>query len=169
MRTIRHKKPVNTPAGFTIVELMIVVTTIGILALLSTPSIQLAAARTEATVTANDIRVFTEAIEFYSSSEGAYPESMSYTHIPDKIANFLPNTWKDGNYSWFYVNTNQFIYIYLYNLNFTSEQALLLDRIIDDSNIATGKVRMAYSGSGIVYLFQHQLGEIDPETGEGQG
>lgn len=143
------------PSGFSIIELMVVVTTIGILALLGIPGIRVAADRTEATATANDIRVFTEAVEFYSASEGDYPASMSYNRMPDAIAIYLPPLWKNGSYSWFYVNDRNFTYVYVYNLNFTPEQAVRLDSIIDDGNIATGEVRMAYNGSGLVYLFRY--------------
>lgn len=156
MRHIGQIKQAKHPRGFSIIELMVVVTTIGILALLGIPGIHMAADRTEATATANDIRVFTEAVEFYSTAEGSYPEAMTYTRMPDKIANYLPPLWKNGSYSWFYVNTNNFTYIYVYNLNFTAEQAIRLDTIIDDGNIATGDVRMAYNGSGLIYLFNYK-------------
>ncbi|MDQ8193627.1 prepilin-type N-terminal cleavage/methylation domain-containing protein [Coraliomargarita sp. SDUM461004] len=143
------------PRGFSIIELMVVTTTIGILALLSIPSIRIAVDRTEAAATANDIRVFTEAIEFFTTIKGTYPEAMTYTRMPNEIASYLPSPWKSGQYSWFYVNTENLTYVYLYNLSFTAEQAVRLDSIIDDGNIATGNVRMAYNGSGLVYLFQY--------------
>lgn len=146
---------VKHPRGFSIIELMVVVTTIGILALLGIPGIRIAAERTEATAAANDIRVLTEAVEFYSTSVGSYPTSMTYTQMPDEIAGYLPALWKNGSYSWFYVNSSNFTYIYVYNLNFTTEQAIRLDSIIDDGNIATGDVRMAYNGSGLIYLFRY--------------
>jgi prepilin-type N-terminal cleavage/methylation domain-containing protein len=141
------------PRAFTLIELMVVVTTIGILALLGIPGIRMAADRTEATATANDLRVFTEAVEFYSTAEGTYPASMTYTRMPNEISEYLPPLWKNGGYSWFYVNTTNFTYVYVYNLNFTPEQAVRLDSIIDDGNIATGDVRMAFNGSGLIYLF----------------
>jgi prepilin-type N-terminal cleavage/methylation domain-containing protein len=140
--------------GFSIIELMVVVTTIGILALLSVPGVRGATDRTQATATANDLRVFSEAVEFYSTSEGSYPASMSYTIIPNGIKEYLPPAWQDGSYSWFYINTARYTYIYVYNLKFTAEQAVRLDSIIDDGNIATGNVRMAINGTGLLYLFR---------------
>jgi prepilin-type N-terminal cleavage/methylation domain-containing protein len=144
--------------GFTIVELMVVVTTIGILALLGMPGIRMAQERTQATATANDIRVFTEAIEFYSSSKGSYPGFMTYTSMPDDIAEYLPVVWKNGVHNWFYYSDNNYTYVYLYNLNFTAEQAVLVDSILDDANIATGSIRVANNGRGLIYLFRYNPG-----------
>jgi type II secretion system protein G len=144
------------PRGFSLIELMVVITVIGILALLSVPGILTAAHRAEATATANDIRVFTNAIEFYSTSEGGYPPQMTYRQMPDSIEGYLPHTWTDGTYSWFYVNTDSYTYVYVYNLDFTPEQAVRLDSIIDDGNIGTGDIRMAFNGSGLIHLFQYE-------------
>ena len=147
----------TSKAGFTIIELMVVVATIGILALLGVPSVRLAKDRTEATATANDLRVFTEAVEFYSTAEGAYPNTMVYTAMPPEISSYLPLVWKDGTYSWFYIKSDDFTYVYVYNLGFSAEQSVRLDDIIDDGNIATGDVRIALNGSGLVYLFDYTI------------
>jgi type IV pilus assembly protein PilA len=135
---------------------MVVITVIGILALLGVPSIILAAHRAEATATANDVRTFTDAIELYATAEGAYPQKMTYNQMPDSISEFLPYTWKDGSYNWFYVNDHNYTYVYVYNLNFTPEQAVRIDSIIDDGNIGTGQIRMAFNGSGLIYLFKYR-------------
>jgi len=134
---------------------MVVVTTIGILALLGIPGIRSAVELTEATTTANDLRIFTDAVDFFSTANGQFPESMTYTTMPPDIADYLPGVWKDGTHNWFYVKSSNYTYIYLYNINFTAEQAVRLDTILDDGNIATGVVRVAYNGSGLIYLFEY--------------
>jgi prepilin-type N-terminal cleavage/methylation domain-containing protein len=142
------------PKGFSLVELMVVTTVIGILALLAVPGVTAAAQRAEATAAANDIRVFTNAIEFYSTSEGGYPPQMTYREMPESIGGYLPGTWTDGTYNWFYVNTSDYIYVYVYNLGFTPEQAVHIDSIIDDGNIGSGSIRMAFNGSGLIHIFE---------------
>jgi len=142
--------------AFTIVELMVVVTTIGILALMGMPGIRIARERTEATAMANDLRVFTEAIEFFSSSSGSYPGFMSYNAMPNEIKEYLPPVWQNGTHSWFYYNDKNFTYVHVYNLNFNAEQTLLLDNILDNGNIATGNIRIANNGSGLIYLFRYR-------------
>lgn len=133
---------------------MVVVTTIGILAMLAIPGIVSASERTKATAMANDIRVFVDAVEFFSAAKGDYPKAMTYTKIPEDIASYLPSTWINGKHSWQYVNTGNFAYVYVYDLNFTAEQTVRLDKIIDDGNIATGDVRTAVNNSGLVYFFR---------------
>ena len=81
---------------------------------------------------------------------------MTYTRMPNEISSYLATPWKNGSYSWFYVNTDDLTYVYVYNLDFTAEQAVRLDSIIDDGNVATGVVRMAVNGSGLIYLFKYE-------------
>ena len=140
--------------AFTIIELMIVVTTIGLLALLSMPGIRRATDHTRATTTANDLRIFAEAVEFYSTAQGAYPANMSYTNMPTEISTYLPATWKNGTYSWFYIKDANYTYISVYNLDFSAEQSIQTDTIIDDGNIATGNLRISPNNTGLLYLFE---------------
>jgi prepilin-type N-terminal cleavage/methylation domain-containing protein len=142
------------PRGFSLVELMVVVSIIGILALLAVPGVMKAAQRAEAVTVANDIRVFANAIEFYTTAEGTYPSEMTYQRMPDSIEGYLPHIWTDGTYSWFYVNNQNLTYICVYNLNFTPEQAVRLDSIIDDGNIGSGKMIIGFGGRGLTYLFR---------------
>lgn len=140
--------------GFSLIELMVVVTIIGILALLGVPGLTKATQRTAAIATANDVRVFTDAVKVYSVSTGQYPVTMTYTSIPAEIEGYIPTAWTDGDYSWFYINSSYYTYLYVYNLRFTAEQAIELDKIMDDGNIGTGEMRVAFNGSGLVYLFE---------------
>ncbi len=131
---------------------MVVTTVIGIIALMGIPSVRTATDRAEATVTANDLRKFGDAVELYSTESGGYPTTMTYSRIPEAIADYLPQAWVNGSYSWFYMNSSNYTYIYVYNLKFTAEQALQLDQMIDDGNIGNGKIRVAINGTGLIYL-----------------
>ncbi len=133
---------------------MVVVATIGILAMLGVPGITKAAQRTQAVATGNDIRVFSEAIEFHATASGDYPENMTYTSMPPEVGAHLPALWKDGTYSWDYVHSDELTFLFINGLQFTTEQAVTLDKTIDDGNIATGNVRIAFNGNGLFYLFR---------------
>jgi prepilin-type N-terminal cleavage/methylation domain-containing protein len=142
-------------AAFSLVELMIAASIISILGMLGTPAIRTAANQTEAAATANDLRIFTESIEFYSSASGGYPETMIDSQMPAEIASYLPSAWTDGVYRWIYINSENLTYAYFYNLGLTTEQLVRIDAIIDDGNIATGDIRMALNGTGLFFIFNY--------------
>ena len=79
---------------------------------------------------------------------------MSYTDIPELIADYLPIAWVNGNYSWHYINSSYYTYILIYNLDFTTEQIVQVDQMIDDGNITYGNLRVALGGSGLFYLLR---------------
>ncbi len=63
----------SSRAGFTLIELMIVVAIIGVLSTLVTKMIQMAQARSFEANAASDISTLTSAIESYARDEGIYP------------------------------------------------------------------------------------------------
>ena len=63
--------------GFTLVEIMIVVSIIGLLAMLAMPSFLKSRRSAMATAIASEIRVFTHALEQHNLEYGGYP-----AHVP---------------------------------------------------------------------------------------
>ncbi|ADE55815.1 type II secretion system protein [Coraliomargarita akajimensis] len=141
-------------SGFSIIELMVVITVIGIVAMLGIPNFTNIKHRTEATVTANDLRKFADALKVYNLQNGGYPATLSSSNLPDAVSQNLPAAWKNGQYRWEYTSTDQYTFVLVYSLHFTSEQAVRVDKIIDDGNIAMGNVKMAPAGAGLVYIFE---------------
>lgn len=146
----------NQQAGFSLIELMVVVTTIGIVAMLGIPAFQKSTRRAEAITIANDMNKFVQAVELYSTSEGAYPLTMNYTTMPQQVSDYLPGKWKNGYYVWQYYNFGYLVAMVARNLNFTAEQAITLDSAIDDGNISTGNLRII--PNGMIYFFHLNLG-----------
>lgn len=140
--------------AFSIIELMVVVTTIGLLALIGTPSAKQAANQAKATALANDLRLFVHAIELYTTATGNYPSAMTTAQIPEAVSDYLPSAWRSDAYQWHYQNNENLIFLAINDLHFTPEQVMRLDRIIDDGNIATGAVRILPPGSSIAYLIK---------------
>ncbi|MEM8866989.1 MAG: type II secretion system protein [Verrucomicrobiota bacterium] len=143
--------------GFSIIELAVVVTVISTIAALGVPRFAQVKNRTEATTIANDLRIFTQAVELYNIMQGSFPRFLSLDSIPEDINEMLPNIWKDGSYNWHYYSSTAYTYIYIYNLQFSAEQGLIFDETVDDGNITKGKVRITYDG-GFVYLFENNVG-----------
>lgn len=141
-------------SGFSIIELMVVVSVIGIIASLAMPGISQVRNRAQATVAANDLQKFAQALQLYSMQTGSYPLSLSVQDIPEQVASQLPSVWRDGAYNWMYINSDLYTCLLVFGLRFNTEQAVRLDRIIDDGNIAMGKVIIAPNGNGLVYFLE---------------
>lgn len=69
---------VGAQAGFTLVEIMIVVSIIGLLAAVAVPSLAKAREKSLAVATVRDLRVFEDALHMYAMENGGYP-TMSFT------------------------------------------------------------------------------------------
>lgn len=143
----------DSKAGFSIIEVAFVTMIIGVLSFLAMPSISKATQIAEATAMANNVRVLKDTIEFYGVSTGNYPATMNYTTVPPDVGEYLPNTFRNGDYEWYYFNMSGFHALYFINLGFTAEQGFKVDSTLDDSNIASGNIRILNGGDWIVYIF----------------
>ncbi len=150
--------------GWTLVELAIVVTIIGILAALAIPVFKLILLRSRLSGLAIDLRTHSEAFHRYAMETGEYPPSFGYS-ISTEMKGFLSATWQEptpvgGRFHW--VRTqgsgpNNDIYIQIIETS-GSEFAIglsdivKLDDKIDDGNLGTGYLQVA--GSRIRYYLQ---------------
>lgn len=70
------KNILKNEKGFTLIELMIVVTIIGILATLSEPSFRQAIVKAREAALKKDLYIFRDVIDQYYADNGAYPPSL---------------------------------------------------------------------------------------------
>jgi general secretion pathway protein G len=70
------KKILKNEKGFTLIELMIVVTIIGILATLSEPSFRQAIVKAREAALKKDLYIFRDVIDQYYADNGVYPPSL---------------------------------------------------------------------------------------------
>ena len=144
-------------AGFSLVEIMVVIGIISILAALAMPAMAKAKRQSRATAVANDLRVFAAALEAYAQEKGGFPVETDAADIPADMTDRLNVTaWRritpiGGHYNW---DSNQMHYGTHYRaaiqISSTSDAPLTqdvdlweaLDRIVDNGDLMTGNFRL---------------------------
>ena len=142
--------------AFTLVELMIAVTIIGIVAALVRPAVTRVIQLVRGNALMNDCRVFAAGFVQYAHTNGAYPASYTTAGgFPATMAGLINQTqWKraapiGGNYAFLKDNTIGGVkYRALIRVSgsgataikFTSAQLLRLDQKSDNGNLATGQL-----------------------------
>src|SRR5574340_1571754 len=79
----RRTWPVFSSQGFTIIELMIVVTIVGILATLAVPSYQAAIVKAKEGALRQDLFSLRDVIDQHRADKGKYPENRSEEHTSE--------------------------------------------------------------------------------------
>ncbi|HSH09079.1 MAG TPA: prepilin-type N-terminal cleavage/methylation domain-containing protein [Oceanipulchritudo sp.] len=151
--------------GFTILELAIVVTIIGILAALAIPLFSHIVKKSRISTLANDLRSHGQAIQRYALEMGEFPESWDVVGemIPG-TEGFVSMTWRQtspigGRYTWVYtqgsIPSNWIGYIQIVETATNPFSIKLsdmedLDEDIDDGDISSGYLQVA--GNRIRYF-----------------
>ena len=155
--------------GFTLVEIMVVVTIISFLAMLAVPTIRRLQVWARASTTANNLRVFETAFQTYATEKGGFPPAADPGDLPTEMAGRIKATdWASasplgGHYAWesnqvfggqrckaaISINTSGDSV-----LTSDADQLLMLDRMIDNGDLNTGNLIFAGSGS-LVWIVEH--------------
>lgn len=148
MRSRPHAAKADPCAGFTLVEIMIVVVIIGLLAALAIPAFQRNQRAAQNARVVNDFRVFAQAFEIYNSQNGTWPNNASPGQVPSapvsmsgdfKAATWQANTAVGGRWNWD-KNIVSGIVAGISISSFTCDASQLaeIDAKLDDGNLATG-------------------------------
>ena len=148
-----HRTAGTRPA-FTLVEIMVVVTIIGLLAALGVPALQRAQERSQASRLANDFRQFEAAFQRYVLETGQWPPASGLGTIPAGLTGFLPDAFTrpspfGGNFQWSGPSHN----IVLRGSNATDAVMQRVDTLLDDGDLTTG-VFAKTAGLGYHLLIQ---------------
>ena len=138
-------------AGFTLVEIMVVVVIIGLLAAIAIPAFQRSRERSLAARYTNDFRQFESAFQRYALEKGQFPPAGAVGVIPAGMTGYLPETFTQtspmgGNYQW----SGPSATIVLRGSNATDAVMKYVDAALDDGDLASGEFKTV-AGIGYGY------------------
>lgn len=143
-------------AGFTLVEIMIVVVIIGLLAAIAIPAFQRVREKSIASRFANDLRLFSDGFQRYNLENGGWPAAQATAgSVSSTLAPYMPEAWSapspmGGGYTWSGASGR----IRLLGSNATDSVMQRVDELIDDGDLATGDFTKM-TGAGNYHLQLH--------------
>ena len=144
-------------AAFTLLEIAVTVTVIGILAALAVPYIMRAKDSAIISTLENDFRVFSQEFKDFELNFSSYPPSQSTPGLyPIGMEDRMSHTWTEpsvigGTYRWVYSGSDESDGLYAYievtgnsinTLRIDSDRLSEIDTDLDDGNPSTGKVQL---------------------------
>jgi len=168
MRDFPHSLPFSQRRrAFTLVEISVVVTLLGLLVAMALPAYRHVTIRSKAAAVANDIRVFATAFQTYSTQHGGWPPGGTPGVVPSEIADaigsgFAKPTPIGGHYLWEYDSTsNGFHVTAAVTIVSTGDSPMtddvdlleMVDQTYDDGNTATGNVQLG-STNNLVFIIE---------------
>jgi len=148
----------RSAAGFTLVEIGVVVAVLGLLVAIAIPGYKKITERTTNTVMTNDFRAAAGALEHYVFEKGGWPpdgaggwpaELTGYLPPPDRWTRPTPI---GGTWSWALNTDDTVAALRISNFTIPTSQLLKLDAMIDDGSIETGTCFVA--GTTLVYALE---------------
>jgi len=140
-------------AGFTLVEISIVVAIIGILAAIAIPGFIRARTVARGVRVANDLRVFGGAFAMYAMEKGQYPPDTheSLPNVPDidqyiDRQAFYTITVFGGRYNWEGPDFYPYAGVSVSGTALSNEELIKIDSVVDDGNLSTGRYIKASNG-----------------------
>ena len=143
-------------AAYTILEIVVVLTVIGILAAIAVPYIRRAKDSAIISTLENDLRVFSQEFKDYELNFMTYPPSSTPGLYPIGMENRMSHTWIEpsvigGSYKWVYSGSNDADNLYAYievtgnsseTLRIDPDRLSEIDDDLDDGNPGTGKLQL---------------------------
>src|SRR6266550_4152495 len=133
-------------AGFTLVEIMIVVSVIALLAVMALPSFLRARQQAQNAKFMNGLRVASGAFELYAIEHNAYPADVSRGVVPAGMATYFGATFDwtkptpiGGNWDWDYMVFGFTAAVSVVGTTASVQQMTDIDAKMDDGDLSTGQ------------------------------
>jgi len=145
-------------AGFTLVEIMVVVVIIGLLAAMAISAIGRIRERSENATIANDLRTFSAAFEQYALETGGWPPDTATGVVPPgmdgriKAGDWARSIPGNGRWDWDRGILGARAAISLFGCNFSDARLAKVDALFDDGNVNTGRFRRLSDGRPALVL-----------------
>ncbi|MCK5850745.1 MAG: prepilin-type N-terminal cleavage/methylation domain-containing protein [Kiritimatiellae bacterium] len=150
-------------AGFTLVEIMIVVCIIGMLSAVAIPSMRKSRVMSQVAAVSNDLRVLGDAFNQYSIEHGTYPDGMAMGlpagDLPPGLSAYIDSmlTWTDkphcgGKYVW-YGKWPDGVSLEVWGITSPS-MATEIDKQMDNGNPNSGRVKVVAGGTRLWYFLE---------------
>ncbi len=133
------------PAGFTLVEIMIVVSIIALLAVMALPSFLRAREKAQNAKLINGLRVASDAFQMYAVEHNTYPADVNRGVVPGEMAQYFGPTFDftartpiGGNWDWDYQQFGFTAGVSVVGSGVSDARMQEVDARIDDGDLKTG-------------------------------
>lgn len=148
----------TTKRGFTLVEIMIGVSIIGLLSAIALPNLLQAGTKTRNRRFARDIKTAGHAFVQYAFDHGDYPADKTPAQMPSGMDSYLSNfAWSEntvigGQWDWDKGVFGVYAGVSVKGPSWSNEEMLKIDAIIDDGNLESGDFRSRTGG--YIYILE---------------
>ena len=144
--------------GFTLVEIMVVVTLIGLLTVSAVPLFQRIKLRAVSATFVSDMRLIEEAFQRYAQEYGEFPRTAGVGVVPTGMEEYIDAerwagaTTLGGNYRW--LGEDQYSVVMIVGSTISMREMQLIDEWIDDGNTNSGNLIVAGAGTVVYYILE---------------